>query len=57
MTFKRDEFNFTVGDLIWKESEVEYIEGVVDESSADYRIIGIQKTGRHFFKALLVAVV
>ena len=57
MTFKRDEFNFTVGDLIWKESEVRYVEGVVDESSADYRIIGIQKTGRHFFKALLVAVV
>jgi hypothetical protein len=57
MTYKRGEFNFAIGDLIWKESEVEYADGKVDESSADYRIIGIQETGRHFFKALLVAVV
>ena len=57
MTYKRGEFNFAIGDLIWKESEVEYVDGKVDESSADYRVIGIQNTGRHFFKALLVAVV
>lgn len=57
MTFKKDEFNFAIGDLIWHNSEVKYIDGKIDESSADYRIIGIQDTGRHFYKALLVAVV
>jgi len=57
MTFKRDEYDFAVGDLIWKESEIEYKDGKVDESSADYRVIGIQCTGRHFFKALLAEVV
>ena len=57
MTYKHEEFNFCVGDLIWKESEVVYTDGKVDETSADYRIIGIQETGRHFFKALLVAIV
>lgn len=56
MTFKRDELDIHVSDLIWKESEVEYIDGLVDENSADYRVIGIQDTGRHFFKALMVQV-
>lgn len=57
MTYKRNEFDFAVGDLIWKESEVGYIDGVVDENSADYRVMGIDKTGRHFYKALLVAAI
>lgn len=58
MTFPKDYFPFTVGVLIWKESEVKYKgDGTVDETSADYRVIGIQDTGRHFWKALLEAVV
>jgi hypothetical protein len=28
--------------------------GIVDEKSADFTVIGIQDVGRHFYKALLV---
>ena len=54
MTYKKGEFPFTVNTLIWKDSTPT---NPVIESSADYRIIGIQKTGRHFYKALMVAVI
>lgn len=58
MTFKKDEYDFAIGDLIWKNSEVQYDDnGKIVAQSADYRVIGIQDTGRHFYKALLVAVV
>ena len=57
ITYKKDEFNFAVGDLIWHNSEVIRNNGEIDESSADYRVIGIQDTGRHFYKALLTAIV
>lgn len=58
ITYKKDEFTFHVGDLIWHNSEVEYDEDEkLVEDSADYRVIGIQDTGRHFYKALLVAIV
>lgn len=58
MTYKKGEFPFMVGTLIWKESAVQYNDdGTIDESSADYRIMGIQTTGRHFFKAILETVV
>lgn len=55
MTYKKGEFPFTINTLIWKDTTPP--EGKVDESSADYRIIGIQNTGRHFYKALLVSVI
>lgn len=55
MTYKKGEFPFVVNTLIWKDTEPP--EEIVDEGSADYRIIGIQKTGRHFYKALLVSVI
>lgn len=54
MTYKKGEFPFVVNTLIWKDSQVT---DPVDEGSADYRIIGIQSTGRHFYKALMVSVV
>ena len=54
MTYKKGEFPFVVNTLIWKDTEVT---DPVDEGSADYRIIGIQSTGRHFYKALMVSVV
>lgn len=54
MTYKKGEFPFTINTLIWKDSEPT---NPVDEGSADYRIIGIQDTGRHFYKALLVSVI
>ncbi len=57
ITYKKEEFTFHVGDLIWHNSEVQYEDEKIVEDSADYRVIGIQDTGRHFYKALLVAVV
>lgn len=54
MTYKKGEFPFVVNTLIWKDTPVT---DPVDEGTADYRIIGIQNTGRHFYKALLVSVV
>lgn len=54
MTYKKGEFPFVVDTLIWKES---IPTTPVDSGSADYRIIGIQKTGRHFYKALMVSVI
>lgn len=58
MTYHKGEFPFSVGTLIWKDSEIKHNDdGTVDENSADYRIIGIQTTGRHYYKALLVTIV
>lgn len=58
MTYRKEDFDFVVGDVIWKNSEIKHLEnGNVDEKSADYRVIGVQSTGRHFYKALLEAVV
>lgn len=54
MTYKKGEFPFVINTLIWKDTVPT---NPVDEGSADYRIIGIQKTGRHFYKALLVSVI
>ena len=53
MTYHKGEYPFRVGTLIWKDSEVEYIEGEVDENSADYRIMGILDEGQHFYRAIL----
>lgn len=57
MTFKRDEYPFKAGTLIWKESEVKYVNGEIDPSSADYTIVGTRNTGQHFWNALLSEVV
>lgn len=54
MTYKKGEFPFVVDTLIWKDTTPT---NPLDETTADYRIIGIQNTGRHFYKALLVTVV
>lgn len=58
MTYPKGKFPFKVGVLIWKDSEIKRKEdGTVDETSADYRVVGVQTTGRHFSKALLAEVV
>ena len=54
MTYKKDEFPFVVNTLIWKNT---CPQNPIDKNSADFRIIGIQDTGRFFYKALLVKVV
>ena len=57
ITYKKGEFPFEVGALIWHNTEPEIIKGEVNPDSADYRIVGIQDTGRHFYKAMLVKIV
>lgn len=54
MTYKKGDFPFTINTLIWKDTVPT---DPVDEGSADYRIVGIQNTGRHFYKALMVSVI
>ena len=57
ITFKKSEYPFQTGTLIWKESEVKYVNGEVDPSSADYTIIGMRDIGQFFWNALLSEVV
>lgn len=53
ITYHKGEFPFRIGTLIWKNSEVGYIEGEVDENSADYRVMGILDEGQHFYRAIM----
>ena len=54
MTFRRGEYPFAVGTLIWLNSEVRYKEdGEVDEDSADFVVAGINTTGQYFWRAIL----
>lgn len=34
-----------VGDLVWKQSEVEYKSGVIDKTSCDYIVMGVADEG------------
>lgn len=54
MTYNNGEFPFVAGTLIWKDSAIGYKEdGTVDESTADYRIMGIDKTGQYFTRVVM----
>lgn len=53
ITYKKNEFPFKIGTLIWKNSEIGYIKEEVDEKSADYRILGILDEGQHFYRAIM----
>ena len=58
MTYKREQYPFKTGTLIWKESEVEYLDDdTPDPKSADYKVIGIMREGQYFWKCMLEAVV
>ena len=58
MTYKREQYPFRTGTLIWKTSEVRYLDdGTPDPTSADYRVIGVMTEGQYFWKCLLEAVV
>ena len=53
---EKNEFLFKKGDLIWLDSDVEYREeGVVDDKSADFIIVGI-KPALHSTKYMLRAI-
>ena len=53
ITYHKGEFPFKTGTLIWKNSEIRYIDGEVDENSADYRVMGVLDEGQHFYRAIL----
>lgn len=58
MTYKREQYPFKTGTLIWKSSEVQFLEdGTPDPTSADYRVIGVMTEGQYFWKCMLEAVV
>lgn len=53
MTYRKGEFPFVTGTLIWKNTEPKYKDGVVDEESADYVVLGVLDAGKHFWKCIL----
>ena len=57
MTYKRGQYPFRTGTLIWKNSEVRILDdGTPDPTSADYRVIGVMTEGQYFWKCMLEAV-
>ena len=57
MTYHRDQYPFRTGTLIWKNSEVRFLDdGTPDPTSADYRVKGIMTEGQYFWKCILEAV-
>ena len=58
MTYKRAQYPFRTGTLIWKSSEVRFLEdGTPDPTSADYRVVGVMTEGQYFWKCMLASVV
>lgn len=56
MTYRRGQYPFRTGTLIWKQSEVKYLDdGSIDPTSADYRVIGVMNEGQYFWKCMLEA--
>lgn len=53
MTFRKGDFPFRVGTIIWKDSEIGRKGDEIDENSADYRILGILDEGQHFYRAIM----
>lgn len=54
ITYKRDQYPFRTGTIIWKQSEIKRnASNEVDPTSADYRVVGIMNEGQYFWKALL----
>ena len=58
LTYKRNQYPFKRGTLIWKTSEVKYLDdGSPDPKSADYKVVGVMAEGQYFWKSMLEAVV
>lgn len=56
MTYKRDQYPFQVGTLIWKNTPVGYTDnGDIDIDTADYKVIGIETTGKKYWRAIIKA--
>lgn len=57
MTYKREQYPFKTGTVIWKTSTVEYLEdNTPDPTSADYRVVGVMSEGQYFWKCMLEAI-
>lgn len=56
MTYKKGQYPFKVGTVIWKTSDIKYTDDIPDITSADYRIVGIMEEGQYFWKCMLEAV-
>lgn len=59
MTYKREQYPFRTGTLIWKQSEVKYLDEEqtrIDPASADFRVIGVMNEGQYFWKCMLEAI-
>lgn len=57
MTYKREQYPFRTGTLVWKTSEVKFLEdNTPDPTSADYRVVGVMTEGQYFWKCMLEAV-
>ena len=54
MTYHKGEFPFITGTLIWKNTVPVIADGVVDEESADYIVLGVLDAGKHFWKCILM---
>lgn len=58
MTYRKNEYPFKTGTLIWKDSEILYKQdGTIDTESADYIVMGVLDAGKHFWKCILSKVV
>lgn len=56
MTYKRAQYPFKTGTLIWKQSEVKFLpDGSIDPASADFRVMGVMIEGQYFWKCILEA--
>lgn len=57
MTYKRGQYPFKTGTMIWKTSEVRLLaDGTPDPTSADFRVMGVMDEGQYFWKCILEAV-
>lgn len=58
MTYKRNQYPFKTGTLVWKISEVQFLDdGTPNPKSADYKVVGVMPEGQYFWKCMLEAVV
>lgn len=60
MTYKRGEYPFKVGTVIWKESEIKYRdeeEEQVNPDSADYTVVGILDMDKNYWRCIMQKVI
>jgi len=53
MTYPSGTYPFKEGTLVWKKSEVKYIDGRIDEKSADYTIMAVRDEDLKVWSCLL----